>query len=240
MVGVTMDITDRKRAEEALRASLREKEVLLREVHHRVKNNLQLISSLLALQASRIEDAAAADVFTESQNRVRAMALVHENLYRCGDLASVRLAGHVQGLCAHLERSVRIDPERIVLDVAAADGTLDLDRSIRLGLLINELVSNALKHAFPDGRTGRIGVQLTLWENWYILVVADNGVGLPRELDLGHSDSLGLQLVSDLTEQLGGTLTLDRAGGTTITIRFPARGREEAGHAARQNPHRGG
>jgi PAS domain S-box-containing protein len=221
ITGVTQDITDRKRNEEALRASLREKEVLPKEVHHRVKNNLQLISSLLALQAGQLKDRTAAEAFRESQNRVRAMALVHENLYRSGDLASIRLAGHFESLCAYLFRSYNVDPTRIALDLRVAEVSLDLDRSIRLGLLVNELVSNVLKHAFPGGRSGRVLVQLNrASEGGYLFVVSDNGVSLPPHLAPGHSDTLGLQLVADLTEQLGGTLVLDRAGGTTFSIRF--------------------
>ncbi|HZV06747.1 MAG TPA: PAS domain S-box protein [Gemmataceae bacterium] len=229
ITGVTQDITERKAAEEALRASLREKDVLLKEVHHRVKNNLQLISSLLALQAGKMKDHAAAEAFAESQNRVRSIALVHENLYRTGDLASVRLSGHLDSLCAHLLRSYNIDPDRIKLDLRVADVTLDLDRSIRLGLLVNELVSNVFKHAFPGERSGRVLVKLDMPRTGcYILVVSDNGVGLPPDLVPGHSDSLGLQLVADLTEQLSGTLGLDREGGTTFTIRFPARCQEDS------------
>jgi PAS domain S-box-containing protein len=229
-VGAVLDVTERKRAEESLRASLREKEVLLKEVHHRVKNNLQLISSLLALQAGQLKDGAAAEAFAECQNRVRAMALVHEDLYRSEDLASVRLAGHLESLCAHLLRSYNVDPDRIVLDLRVADVTLDLDRSMRVGLLVNELVSNVLKHAFPAGRGGRVLVQLdTPCAGCYSLVVSDNGVGLPPYLAPGHSDSLGLQLIADLTEQLGGSLALDREGGTTFIIRFPASCQEDCG-----------
>jgi PAS domain S-box-containing protein len=220
-VSLARDITDRKRAEAQLRASLREKEVLLKEVHHRVKNNLQLISSLLALQAGTLTDRAAA-ALAESQNRVRAMALVHEHLYRSGDLASVRLAGHVEALCAQLYRSYGVDPGRVALDLRVADVALDLDRAIRCGLVINELVSNALKHGFPAGRPGRIGVQLAARpDECYTLTVTDNGVGLPPALDPARCDSLGLQLVSDLAVQLGGSLTLSREGGTAVTVRFP-------------------
>jgi PAS domain S-box-containing protein len=220
-VSLARDITARKRAEEQLRASLREKDVLLKEVHHRVKNNLQLISSLLALQAGTLTDPAAA-ALVESQNRVRAMALVHEHLYRSGDLASVRLAGHVEALCAELYRSHGVDPGRVTLDLRVADLTLDLDRSIRCGLVVNELVSNALKHAFPGSRPGRVGVQLDARpEGCYTLTVADNGVGLPPAFDPGRCDSLGLQLVCDLAAQLGGSLTWSRNGGTAVTVRFP-------------------
>jgi PAS domain S-box-containing protein len=229
IIGVARDVTERRQAEEQLRASLREKEVLLKEVHHRVKNNLQFISSLLALQAAQIKDRKAADAFTESQNRVRAMALVHEHLYRSGDLASVRLARHVEAICAHLYRSSSVGPERITLDLRVADVSLDLDRSLRCGLIVHELVSNAIKHAFPAGRPGRITVQLdALLDGWYALSVADTGVGLPPGLDPTRSDSLGLQLVADLTEQLGATLTVRGDGGTTFTIRFRTTGPGEA------------
>jgi PAS domain S-box-containing protein len=220
-----LDVSERKRADEQLRASLREKEVLLKEVHHRVKNNLQFISSLLALQAEQVKDDTAAEAFTESQSRVRAMALVHEQLYRSRDFASVRLARHVEALCAHLYRSYSVDPERIALDLRIADVALDLDRSIGCGLIIHELVSNAIKHAFPDGRAGRVTVQLeALPEGWYALSVADNGVGLPPGFDPARSDTLGLQLVADLAEQLGATLTLGGDGGATFTILFRTAG----------------
>jgi PAS domain S-box-containing protein len=226
--GVASDITARKEVErklralvENMRASLREKEVLLREVHHRVKNNLQLITSLLALQAGQMRDSAIAGALTESRNRVRAMALVHENLYRSSDLATIHLAEHVEAICAHLYRSYGIDPNRIALDLRVADVALDLDRSMRCGLIINELVSNALKHAFPDGRSGRIEVELaTDPSGECFLTVRDDGAGYPPNLEPRQCGTLGLQLVGDLTEQLGGTLTLDRDGGTSVRLRF--------------------
>jgi PAS domain S-box-containing protein len=222
MSGVTMDVTERKRAEDQLRASLQEKVVLLREVHHRVKNNLQLVSSLLALQASAIKDRAVKGALTESQNRVRAMALVHENLYRSRDLSSVRIAPHLEGLCTQLWRSYGVDPSRIALEVRIADLTVDLDLALRCGLIVNELVSNALKHAFPSARTGRVTVQLDHSPNgWYALGISDDGVGLPPGFEPGRADTLGLQLVADLTEQLNGTLALSRDGGTAVTVRFP-------------------
>jgi PAS domain S-box-containing protein len=221
LIGIARDITERKRAEEQIRASLREKEVLFKEVHHRVKNNLQLICSILALQASRLKDHAAASALAESQNRVRAMALVHETLYRSRDVASVRLAPHVESLCAHLYRSYGVDPDRVAIEVDVADVAPDLDRSIRYGLIINELVSNAIKHAFPGGRAGRITVRLTTQPGGCAtLTVADDGIGMPAAFDPDCADSLGLQLVADLTYQLGGTLTLGRDGGTNIAIRF--------------------
>jgi PAS domain S-box-containing protein len=220
--GVTMDVTGRRRAEEELRASLQEKVVLLKEVHHRVKNNLQLVSSLLSLQAGAMKDRAVKEALTESQNRVRAMAMVHENLYRTSDLTSVRVGPHIESLCAHLWRSFGADPGRIAPDLRVADLTLDLDRALRCGLIVNELVSNAIKHAFPTGRTGRVTVKLDhLPDGWYALVVSDNGAGFPAGFDPKGSDTLGLQLVADLTEQLNGTLALNRDGGAAFTVRFP-------------------
>jgi two-component sensor histidine kinase/PAS domain-containing protein len=223
MFGFIQDITELKHAEEQLCASLREKEVLLKEVHHRVKNNLQLISSLLSLQAGAAKNREVADVLIESQNRVRAMALVHEYLYRSADLPSVRLADYIQSLSTHLYHSYNVDPERIALEFHVGDVAMDLDRSIRCGLIINELVSNAIKHAFPGGRKGRVTINLcSLPDGRQSLTVSDNGVGLPPDVAPWHTDSIGLQLVADLTDQLGGTLTVSRDGGTTINIKCSA------------------
>jgi two-component sensor histidine kinase len=214
---------ERRRGDERLRASLQEKEVLLKEIHHRVKNNLQIISSLLALQANQLGSDAHAAAFVESQNRVRAMALVHEDLYRSGDLARIRLAPHLAGLCAHLYRSYAVDPHRIALRLDVADVALTLDHAVPCGLVINELVSNALRHAFPGERTGAITVQLsTVPGGAYRLVVADDGVGLPAAAGRDPAaGTLGLQLVDDLVEQLGGKLTIDRgAHGARFEVTF--------------------
>jgi PAS domain S-box-containing protein len=222
-VGTEMDITERKHAEEQLRASLREKEALLKEVHHRVKNNLQLISSLLSLQAARVEDHSARRALADSRDRVRSLALVHENLYRAGNFAGVPLAAQVQSLCAHLLRSYGGDSPRVDFQTRIADVALDLERAVPFVLIINELVSNALKHAFPGGRGGRVSVELrALAGGRYALTVADDGVGLPTEIDLAGSGSLGLQLVSDLAQQLYGTVAVRRDGGTLFTITFDA------------------
>jgi PAS domain S-box-containing protein len=215
------DIARRKRAEEQLQASLEEKEALLKEVHHRVKNNLQLISSLLSLQAARIAEPAVAELFAESRNRVRSMALVHENLYRAGNFARISMATHVQNLCAHLARAYGMNSRRVELASRIGDVQLDLDLAVPCSLIVNELVSNALKHAFPDGRAGRVCVELQPFgDQQHVLVVADDGVGLPPDLDCQRADSLGLQLVDDLTQQLHGTIAVSRDGGTTFTITF--------------------
>jgi len=206
-------------------ALLEEKEALLQEVHHRVKNNLQLISSLLNLQASRVTDRSVAELFADSRNRVRSMALVHENLYRAGNFARIAMATHVKNLCGHLARAYDVRQMAVELQIEVDDVQLDMNRAVSCGLIVNELVSNALKHAFPDGRGGRVRVELGVaGEGRCKLAVADDGVGIAPEFSLAEADSLGLQLVHDLTHQLHGTLELSRTGGTTFNILFVADG----------------
>lgn len=218
------DITDRVKAEELINASLREKESLLKEVHHRVKNNLQIITSLLNLQAETVQDPTILKLLRESQNRVRSMALVHETLYRSGDFGRIDLAAYVDAICNFLSRAYGIDHSRIRIEVHVDDVSLDLDRAIPCGLIINELVSNSLKYAFPENRNGRITVRFTSnSEQNYTLSVADDGVGLPPELELSRLKSLGLQLVNDLVRQLTGSIVIESAPGSGFSICFPAK-----------------
>lgn len=215
------DISARKTADEKLKASLQEKEVLLREIHHRVKNNLQIISSLLNLQSRNIKDRPSLDMFQESRHRVRSMALVHEKLYRSEDLAKVDFCEYIRSLSSHLFMAYGINSTSIKLDVDVKDVYLDINTSIPCGLIINELVSNSLKHAFDGRKQGRIRIVLQHEnEDKFKLVVSDNGVGLPRSLDVTKTESLGLQLVSMLVEQLQGSLFIDRSGGTSFEIVF--------------------
>jgi two-component sensor histidine kinase/CheY-like chemotaxis protein len=211
-----------RKAETRLRASLREKEILLQEVHHRVKNNLQVIASLLRLQASTIADPALHELFRESQNRVHAMALVHEQLYQALDLAQVDFAAYLRELATSVLRSYETQFAQVGLafdaDTVVA---LGIDTAIPLGLILTELVSNSLKHAFPDGRTGTLTVGLHADAATVTLKVRDDGVGLPGSFDLQTAGSLGLQLVGDLAEQLGGTVTINRGGGTAFQIHIP-------------------
>lgn len=221
------DITDRRRADEKVRASLREKEVLLKEIHHRVKNNLQVTSSMLKLQSAHTQDPAARNMFNEGQNRIRSMALVHEKLYRSSELSRVPLADYVAELSSLLFRSFGIDPERIALEIDADPIYLSIDSAIPCGLILNELISNALKHAFPEGRSGAVMVDIKQEEHGIIrLRIRDDGVGLPGRFDLEYSDTLGLELVKTLVQQLQGHLEIRGAPGTDVVVRFSEDGHE--------------
>jgi PAS domain S-box-containing protein len=219
--GIVEDITERKEAEDMLKTSLMEKELLLREIHHRVKNNLQIISSLLNLQSRHVKDESALDMFHESRNRVRSMALVHEKLYRSDDLANVDFREYIRSLGRHLLMSYGINSTAIDLDVSVSDVFLDINTSIPCGLIINELISNSLKHAFSGREQGKIRVVLRSEKNGkFKLLVSDDGVGLPKDLDVTQTESLGLQLVTMLVEQLQGTLNLDNNKGASFEIVF--------------------
>ncbi|MCX6137238.1 MAG: response regulator [Ignavibacteriales bacterium] len=220
IIGTIRDIHLRKEAEGLLKASLREKEVLLKEIHHRVKNNMQVISSLLSLQAAEIEDNKTRELFMESQNRVKSMALIHEKLYHSETLSRVDFGEYVRDLSASLVRTYA--SSNVSLAVMAADIFLGVDIAIPCGLIVNELVSNSLKHAFPDGRAGTISIdcQFTTADEC-TLCVTDNGIGFPKNFDFASTRSLGLTLVQTLSKQLHGVLTIDSTGGTAFTIRFP-------------------
>ena len=221
------ELTQRRRAEAHLTASLREKEVLLKEVHHRVKNNLQIVSSLLELQSDALDDAALLAQFRDSQDRIRSMALVHETLYQSQELARLDLARYIHTLSAQLVQSYTVDPQRITIRIQVEPVVLDIDQAIPCGLILNELLSNAFKYAFPQNRTGAVHVELHAdTAQQAALVVRDNGIGFQDELDFRHTESLGPQLVAMLTEQLQGTIALERADGTTFTLTFPVRNAE--------------
>jgi two-component sensor histidine kinase len=215
------EIAERQRAEDQLKASLREKEVLLKEIHHRVKNNLQVISSLLYLQSKRVIEPETLKMFVDSQNRVRSMALVHEQLYQTEDLARVNVAEYVRSLASFLFRSYGLNANRIRLNIDVAELSLGVNVAVPCGMIINELLSNVLKHAFPGDTRGAIYIGFSSGpDGRYTLVVEDNGIGLPEEVDFRHSRSLGLQLVNTLVEQLEGTIELDTRTGTRFEIMF--------------------
>ena len=220
LVVVLREITERVRAEEQIKASLKEKEVLLKEIHHRVKNNLQVISSLLYLQSKSSKDEEALAMFQESRNRVRSMALVHERLYQSQDLARVDFAEYVRSLANHLFRSYGVNTNVIRLKINSDDVLLGVDTAIPCGLIINELVSNCLKHAFLEGREGEVRIEFRSDDGECTLMVSDNGVGFPKDLNFRDTGSLGLQLVNTLVHQLEGTIELDRSSGTAFKITF--------------------
>ncbi|MDA0709365.1 MAG: PAS domain S-box protein [bacterium] len=216
---LSAEIVRRQEAESVIRTSLREKEVLLKEIHHRVKNNLQIISSLLNLQSGYIDDPRTLEMFKESQSRIQSMALIHEKLYQSEDLARVDFAEYVESLVSYLMRSYSAGRVSISVDVAPV--FLSLDTSIPCGLIISELVTNSFKYAFPEGRAGEISVRLKQTEpEYYDLQVGDTGIGFPEELDFRDTASLGLQLVTTLVNQLDGEIELDRSAGTVFHIRF--------------------
>jgi two-component sensor histidine kinase/PAS domain-containing protein len=218
------DITERKRGEDAIRASLKEKTVLLKEVHHRVKNNLQTVTSLLNLQAVRTKNQTALDTLQETGNRVRSMALLHETLYRSEALGHVNFGGYIENICGHLFRSYGPKAAKVKLETHLEEVSVDLDQAVSCGLIINELVSNALKHAFPDGREGRITVELKMTpEKLIALRVADDGVGIPPGADIHQTGTLGHQLVFMLAEKLHGTVEVFRESGTVFQIAFPSK-----------------
>ncbi len=194
---------------------------ILQEIHHRVKNNIQIISSLLSLQSHYIKDKMYVELLKESQNRIRSMALIHEKLYQSKNLASIDFNEYVETLVHDLIRSYGMNTAKIALTMKVENISLNIDAAVPCGLIINELVSNALTHAFPDGREGEITVTCNLHGDALELVVSDNGVGIPEDLDFKNTDSLGLRLVTILAEdQLNGKITLDRSKGTAFRITF--------------------
>ena len=220
--GIIEDITGQKRAEEKLKTALREKEFLLKEIHHRVKNNLQVISSLLRLQSRSTESGPARELLLASQGRIRSMALVHESLYQSKDLARVDFAAYIQKLTGQLFSLYKADPERIRLRLQLGRIPLNINQAIPCGLIIHELVSNALKHAFPGDRTGRILIALSAGRDGTVrLTIRDNGVGFPPGFDYRKTNSLGMQIVIGLAGQLGGTMTPGNKAGAEVVIAFP-------------------
>ncbi len=221
--GVIRDITERKRVRERIEASLKEKEVMLKEIHHRVKNNLQIVSSLLNFQASKIEDPRALRVLQESRNRVRSMALIHDRLYRSADFSRIDLTDYTVSLINQLFVTYQVPEDRIERKIDVRDIHIGLDQAVPVGLILNELVTNALKYAFPDKEKGHIAVSMIRnREGDCVLTVSDNGIGMPLDVDLTEPRTLGLQIVQSLVGQLDGLMEIVRKGGTTFRIRFPS------------------
>ncbi|AUB61445.1 hypothetical protein BK009_04945 [Methanobacterium subterraneum] len=220
LLAVSRDITERVKMEEEIQQSLEEKEMLLKEIHHRVKNNLMIIASLLNLQSRYIKDKEALGIFKESQNRANSMALIHEKLYRSTDLKRINFGEYIRTLANDLFRTYTDSSGRINLNIDVEDVMMDINTSIPLGLMLNELISNALKHGFPEGMEGDINIYFNSRDDQYQLKVGDTGISFPEDVDYRNTDSLGLQLVNNLTKQIDGQIELDTSQGTEFTITF--------------------
>jgi two-component sensor histidine kinase len=220
-IGSCIDLTERKDLEDRLRKAVKEKESLLREVHHRVKNNLQVISSLLNLQAASIKDPQIVQLFRECQTRIASIALLHETLHRSNDLSCIRMSDYLRTLAGHVFRSYGVDPKAIVLDMLVEDLAFDIDTGMTCGMIVEELLSNALKHAYAVGKGGRIQIELQAQdEGAYLLQVSDDGVGISKDGVRRNPGSLGLELVNLLVEKLEGVVELQSGPGTAWRIAF--------------------
>jgi PAS domain S-box-containing protein len=219
---ILRDVTDRKKADEQIRTSLREKELLLKEIHHRVKNNLQVISSLLGLQARAALSGEVKRIFQDSQNRIHSMALLHERLYKSDSLSEIDCSEYVRELAGQLFRSFGVNSNRVQLTIDIEDVSMNMDTALPCGLILNEVISNSLKYAFPGGQDGEIHVHLSSTDaTSYRLLVHDNGTGLPEGLDVSTTRTLGWRLIRTLADQLGARIDVRSDDGTEIELRFP-------------------
>jgi len=221
-IRLQQEIADHERAEEQIRQSLEEKERLLAEIHHRVKNNMQIISSLLSLQSGHVTDEKALSLVRNCEERIRSMALVHERLYLSEDLSRIDFSRYIHSIALRLYQVYGVDSRAVTFSSGVKDVLFTIETAIPLGLILNELLSNALKHAFPTGGEGviTVGLDVDSETGEYTLTVADNGAGFSEDIDYRQSETLGLLLVNLLADQLGGTVTLDRSGGTSFGITF--------------------
>lgn len=218
LLGISRDITERKRAEEVIAANLKEKETLLREIHHRVKNNLQIVASLLSLQSRTISDPGILGALSDTQNWVKAMALVHERLYRSTSISRIDLADYVKYLALNLFRFYSVSSQKIQWKIEAPHIEVNINTAIPLGLVVNELITNAIKYGFPLDRRGELFIILQKNGQDLTLMIKDNGVGIPKNFDWQNAESMGMRLINNLVEQLDGTVSLNRSSGTAFTI----------------------
>ena len=221
LVVVDSDITAGKKMQKQIETSLKEKDVLLKEIHHRVKNNLQIIISLLNLQTGYIKDEVTLKAVKDGQSRVRSMALVHEKFYQSDELSEIDFAEYIEKLCHFIYQSYGDKTDRVRLQISGDKIGLDMDTAMPCGLLVNEIVSNSYKYAFPNQEKGTIQIDFKKIDNKIILLIQDNGVGFPEEYDLERGESLGMQLIQALTSQLDGELVVSRENGTSFKISFP-------------------
>lgn len=226
IIGAIRDASERRSIEERVRISLREKEILLKEVHHRVKNNLQVISSIINLQAEQTPDPKIQEIFDDTRARVRSIALVHEKLYESKDLSNIPLRDYLDGLLGHLVETFGSRAHGISTELDIEPVSLNIDSAVNCGLIITELVSNSLKYAFSKGQKGKIVICFKALEHTYVLTICDDGPGLPPGFDLQKTKTLGLTLVTGLTKELNGKLTIGSNQGAEFVITFP---KEKAG-----------
>jgi two-component sensor histidine kinase len=219
IVCIGNNIIEITEAKDKIKASLNEKELLLRELHHRVKNNLQIILSLINLQSNSIKDQQDLEIFRESQSRVKSLAIIHEKLYQSADFASINFKEYIQSLVSYLLSYYSTTNITVDVDVEK-DTILNMDTAVPCGLIINELVTNSIKFAFPGGKPGKIYIQLKPDDGSLILIIGDNGIGLPDGTDFENSQKLGLQLVKTLTDQLEGTIQYNGENGAEFEIKF--------------------
>jgi len=224
-LGIQRDVSELRAAEGSLRASLEEKEILLREIHHRVKNNMQIMTSLLSLQCGYLDDQDAISALMDCQDRMAAMSLIHEMLYRSGNLSRIDLGEFVQDMMAQIYRSRGIDVNRIAMVVQIQDITLDINNAIPMGLMINEIVTNSLKHAFPHQREGHVKIEAKVLKTKLKVQISDNGIGLPEGFSMDRTNTLGMQMLGTLTRQIRGKISIKGKKGTKFIIDVPLKGK---------------
>jgi PAS domain S-box-containing protein len=219
-VHVARDMTERMIIEKQLENALEDKDMMMKEVHHRVKNNLMIISSLLNLQARNIKDSVTRDIFRDSQSRAKCMALIHEKLYRSGDLKKIEMSDYIQSLIKDL-CGIYMTDNSLKIETNLEKAMIDINTVIPLGLVLNELLTNAFKYAYPKGEKGIIKVNFTkIDDQYYLLEVSDNGVGLPSKMDPYSPKTLGMQLINNLASQLQGEIDIESTQGTDVKIKF--------------------
>ena len=219
-IHIAHDITKRKEIELKLEKALEEKDTLMKEIYHRTKNNLMVISSLLSLQSRYIKDEDTQNIFKESQNRAKSMALIHEKLYRSGDLEHLNFTEYIINISNDLYDTYTLDKNLIKLVLDIDEVTLNVEISIPLALILNELLTNSLKHAFPNDKGGEIKVELKKYNGKFKLSVGDNGIGFPEDLDYHNTNTLGMLIVNSLIDQIDGELNLEKTNGTKFTVTF--------------------
>jgi two-component sensor histidine kinase len=214
------DITEQKGLEIKLKHSLKEKEILLKEIHHRIKNNLQIVASIINLQSNYVKDPEDVHLFVESQNQINAVALVHQKLYEGVTLSSINFENYIKELIKTLFETYQVKKDKINLIFDIDNLEIGSDLAISLGLILNELITNALKYAFPAGRSGEIRISIKSGTDSINVIVEDNGVGFPEHLNFRNTESLGMQLANSLTEQYNGEIRLERLNGTKFKLKF--------------------